>query len=614
MRKQCSAFIKTVLALIVFLAGMTPLLLQAEEGDLLSVRFAGEGVYEYDSSVHEAYETEGKTSAYLSMWKGETTYLKAAVSAERDTHISVSCDPLTGGRGSETVNVSAGLLKPVSATLGMGIDPYTPHINVDDRVTPETEADLAAGETAFLWITLSAGEISSGTYRGTVHITADHTYDLALEAAVAPLSLSAYEPDVNLWFYPYSSYYHYDALRSGEPFSDAHCEVLQRELALYKDAGGNHVTCTITDEPWSHQTYHDTPSMVTWNVDGGGFLWFDYSQFDRWVSLCEEAGITGQIDCFSILPFDNAITVYSDMGEPSRISLYPGDETWRWYWENFLYSFIAHLDEKGWLERTCLYVDERGIDHFNTAIDFVESIPGGERLKFGAAVNVIPRDTATYDRFDELSISIASVPEGDAEFDAFLSHRRELGLRTTMYNCSTNYPNAFVTSDPCESVWSMQYLGMRGFDGYLRWAFNAWPEDPRNCADNPYFEAGDTFLIYPDEASSASPVPRKSVRLCMIQKGLNDLRKYRILLNQLDPQSASVLEEMAGSLVRCYGTYNAYGAMGAISEGNRRIIASESLRMEAIIQKAALIAALEAQGTNLPSLLDEMKELTQYQP
>ena len=582
------------------------------EGDALRCSFTYPGMDTSSPELTAMYPYEGKEAVYVSAWQEETVYLKAAVTAESDTHVSAALEDLSGVRQEDHPRASIGLLRTVSAGLGMGTDPYIPHVDAYDRISPETETDLAAGETAYFWIEVTAGPDSSGRYDGDVIIQADRAYELHIELVVTPLKLSQQELSVDLWQYPFASVSYYDSIE--EPFSDAHLAALRKELALYREAGGNHITCTITEEPWAHQTYRDCPSLVKWNIDGSGNLWFDFSRFDTWVELCESEGITGPIECFSILPFDNDLTVYDDMNNPFRVVLTPGSGEWRWYWETFLYLFTGHLKEKGWLDRTVMFVDERGIPYFQTAIDLVKSVPDGDKISFAAAVNVIPRDTALYDQIGYLSISIASVPENNPEFDAFLSHRASLGLATTLYNCSTNYPNAFVISDPCESVWTMQYLALRGFDGYLRWALNAWPEDPRTCSDAPHFESGDTFLIYPDEKSAADPVPCPSVRLRMIQQGLNDARKYRILEEALPVSDAEVLRQVFRSLERFGGTYNAYGAMSAVSDANRASIASQTLRTEEGIRKAALIALTAQRGKEGGSVSETLRALmTQYQ-
>ena len=580
------------------------------EEEALECYFSYTGFDTEDKELRDFWP-EGESSVYVSAWQGECVYLKAGITALRDVHAEVSLEPLQGIRQEDQLTASIGLLQPVSATLGLGTDEWTPHAAVNDRISSETAVDLSAGETAWFWVSVQANETSSGRYDGDIVIHADKDYAMHIETVVTPISLGQQEVSVDLWQYPFASYYLYDSI--SEPFSEAHKQALREELRLYRQAGGTHITCTITEEPWAHQTYFDCPSMVKWNRDGAGNLWFDYTLFDTWVGLCEEEGLNGMIDCFSILPFDQDITVYDDMGNPFRMVLDPFTDTWRFYWENFLYSFCAHMQEKGWLERTMLFVDERGIPYFQTAIDLTKQVPGGDKIRFGAAVNVIPRDTALYDQIEYLSISIASVPEGDPAFEEFLSHRKELGLTTTMYNCSTNYPNAFAISDPCESVWTGQYLAMRGFDGYLRWAFNAWPQDPRRTADNPHFEAGDTFLIYPDEAGAAQPHAEKSVRLCMIEQGLNDMRKYRILLKLLADSDAQALRNRFAAMRRFGGTYNAYGAMTAVSDENRRAIAEDSSEIEEVIKKAALIAAVKARGIDLEQLSIDLAQTVQNQ-
>lgn len=604
---------KLVLAMLISSGLITPV---RAEGEDFHAFFTWTGMHENGEISEAVYPYEGSSSVCVSAWKNETVYLKAAVTAVTDTHVSVSIDSFAGRSTEDHLTCRAGFLKSTSVSLGMGTEEWIPHVDVPDIITEETEKDLSAGETAYLWITVPVSETAAGSYRGKIHLTGNVHQELNAEIVVGPYSLAEQTVSLDLWQYPFSSYYRYDALRETEPFSAEHLAVLEKELEIYKALGGSHITCTITEEPWAHQTYCDTPSLVKWNADGNGFLWFDYTWFDAWVDLCHSKGINGPIDCFSILPFDHAITVNNDMGVPERIVLTPGDDTWKWYWENFLYSFAAHLEEKGWLDDAYLFVDERGLDYFYFMTDYVRSLDCGSRLHFAAALNVIPRDTQLYDRFDYLSISVASVPEQDEEFNAFLSHRKELGLTTTMYNCSTNYPNAFGYSDPYESVWSLQYLAMRGFDGYLRWALNAWPENPLVTADNPHFEAGDTFLIYPDEAGSSDPVPLRSVRLCMIEQGINDMKKYRYLLDHAGEETKAMLSSGFEAMKRCYGSYNAYGAMGHASEENRRMLAFEVMRLEMLIQKAALNAALNERGTPVSALKEELRELSerQYQP
>ncbi len=276
---------KTVLcALCAALTAAVPVRVYAE-GGAVRCAFVNTEFDNTDPAFFDLTDGEGENSCYISAWQSETVYLKAAVTADADTHIRVSIDALDGVKQTDQPAAKAGLLKPVSAGLGMGTDPYVPHITVYDRISNETETDLASGETAYVWVEITANAESSGRYDGTLVIEADHEYRLPIELVVTPIAIDSYSPSVDLWQYPYASYLYYEGM--GEPFSEEHTAALRKELALYREAGGSHITCTITDEPWAHQTYYDNPSLVKWNRDGVGNLWFDYSRFDAWVSLCE---------------------------------------------------------------------------------------------------------------------------------------------------------------------------------------------------------------------------------------------------------------------------------------------------------------------------------------
>jgi hypothetical protein len=65
---------------------------------------------------------------------------------------------------------------------------------------------------------------------------------------------------------------------------------------------------------------------------------------------------------------------------------------------------------------------------------------------------------------------------------------------------------------------------MCGLDGFLRWAWNSWPQDP--VADATYWNwrSGDTFLVYPD----GSP----SLRFLELRNGIIASEKVRILKEQ----------------------------------------------------------------------------------
>jgi hypothetical protein len=82
-------------------------------------------------------------------------------------------------------------------------------------------------------------------------------------------------------------------------------------------------------------------------------------------------------------------------------------------------------------------------------------------------------------------------------------------------------PNTFVFSPPVEGRWLGWYAAAHGYDGFLRWAYDAWPADPGRDARHVLWPAGDTFLVYPGGQSS--------IRFEKLREGIVDYEKLRLL-------------------------------------------------------------------------------------
>src|SRR5213594_1425754 len=65
------------------------------------------------------------------------------------------------------------------------------------------------------------------------------------------------------------------------------------------------------------------------------------------------------------------------------------------------------------------------------------------------------------------------------------------------------------------------YSAAYGYDGFLRWAYDAWPADPVRDARHALWPAGDEFLVYPGASSS--------VRFEKLREGIVDYERIRIL-------------------------------------------------------------------------------------
>jgi len=65
------------------------------------------------------------------------------------------------------------------------------------------------------------------------------------------------------------------------------------------------------------------------------------------------------------------------------------------------------------------------------------------------------------------------------------------------------------------------HAALKGYNGYLRWAFNCWVATPLQDSRFRSWSAGDTYFVYPG--------PRSSIRFERLVEGIQDYEKIRIL-------------------------------------------------------------------------------------
>ncbi|MBP3891086.1 MAG: DUF4091 domain-containing protein [Solobacterium sp.] len=529
-------------------------------------------------------QNEG-TSTLKRMWRNETIYLKVAIPIVQDTTIKLSATSLLNKQTKKEIEqVTYGHLETTSASLGVGEQASYPHIEVPDILSRETSFSAKANTIAYAWIQIHTSlNQASGTYEGSFLLETDQiTKELKIQIEVLDITVpSENELSIDLWQYPHSSYRYYNHIQ--EPFSKEHKEVLKEELRMYKALGGNTITVSMIEEPWGHQTYDDTPSLIKWMRKEDGSVYFDYQWFDEWVSLCEEIGIDGRIEAFSILPFDPTIDYTTESGEKIRYYVEVGSEEWKSIWGYFLEMFLYHLEEKGWMDRTYIFIDERDNEQVKQAIALIQSIAvNNKQFKIASAINRIPEELDLFDHINYVAISVEAVGSHEEELEGFLEHRKGLGLETALYNCSTNYPNAFAISEPIESIWTMAYAYQMGFEGYLRWAYNAYVENPNETLDFHNFEAGDTLLIYPDAKEAIEPMPRKSMRLAMIEVGMQKVRQIK-KLQELGYSTQT--DVTLKTIQKPKGAYNAYGAVVAQSEEEKEKVSNFVKSLEQALEQ-----------------------------
>ena len=302
-----------------------------------------------------------------------------------------------------------------------------------------------------------------------------------------------------------------------KPFSKAHYDAMRPLWTELADCGQKVLTTTLTKLPWNHQCYDGYDTMIRHIRKADGTWTFDYSVFDEYVAFGKSCGIGPCIGCYTRVPWQYYVYGETEDGKELKIKANPGTPEFEDYWKPFLVDFVKHLKEKGWFEQTYISMDERKPEDMRLISAFIAKY--GEGLKIATAGNFDPST------MPDLKLQ-NYCPVVDTVTDEFLAknleQRRKLGYLTTYYVCCVPYrPNTFLESDVSEAFWCGFYPAAKGLDGFLRWAWNSWPYDPRHDGSFGNWRAGDTYLIYQD----ASP----SVRLLELRNGIIAAEKFRIL-------------------------------------------------------------------------------------
>ena len=507
-----------------------------------------------EAELYDQYAKVINKEAAMTLWQNDAGNNAAVLLTKgEDVTAKITVSDFTNELGDvlNGENVEVNFQKYISTYEGSNWIPTNPR-PFDPPKAPEghrvqaadviygPELEVPAYTAQPIWIKVNTPEgTKPGTYEGTITVTLNGTDEIELKQTVEVLELSLDEENdyyLNLWQYPYSSSEYYGV----EPFSEEHLAIVKNQMQPYLEAGGKTGTASIVEEPWYHQTYCDYPSMVKWSKDNG--VWsFDYTDFDKWVDfLINEIGVS-YVECYSIVPWQNRIQ-FTENGEVKVQTAAPGSKEWTDAWGHFLRDFTKHLDEKGWYDEIIIAMDERPMDQMSAALDLIESIPNkdGHTFKVGGAVGSYNKDV--WDRLFTVTPHIGNI-EWNIPLETMrqvAEERRAEGKLTTIYTMIGDYPGMFSLSDPAEAAWTIWYAEYCNTDGFLRWAYDAWVQNPLEDNAHPYFEAGDMFFVYPGDYKGADTTPRTSPRFEMMEEAIRDVRKLHQLRETSDEMKEKV--------------------------------------------------------------------------
>jgi hypothetical protein len=395
-----------------------------------------------------------------------------------------------------------------------GPSPYKHGFLMPDRFESFERFDVPAKTVRPVWLSYNIpADAEAGIYEGTIEVlSTGYKSSLSVSITVQDMQLPA--PDkwkyrLDLWQNPWSVAW-YNHL---EPWSPEHILLLKKHLKLYAEAGGKYITTYAVHSPWQDMSYMIEGGMIEWLKKENGNWEFDYKIFDEYVQLAIDAGIDKAITIYTPIPWNNRFRYMDEKTGNYVYELWPPESAiFKDCWNAFLTNLEAHLQKKGWFNKTYLGINEREMKQTLAAIKVIKD---NSRLwKITYAGNWHKELDLL---LDDYSLLYSYEPGNDD-----LKQRIARGQTTTFYvACMPSAPNNFVFSPPVEGRWMGWYAAASGYNGFLRWAYDAWPDDPERDARHSLWPAGDCFLVYPGGMSS--------IRFEKIREGIVDNEKILIL-------------------------------------------------------------------------------------
>lgn len=335
-------------------------------------------------------------------------------------------------------------------------------------------------------------------------------------------------------------------------WSEDHFVIIENMIKELATMGEKVISCMVSDFPWAGQTCYEYPknasnlyeyNMVKVFKDSQGNINCDFSNLDRYIEICMKHGINKELDFFGLLgnwegrSFGNPM-LEDGYREPIRI-FYRDEESrslkfikTKKDFKVYLNLLFTHMVEKGWWDKVRIITDEpNNPEVVSECEDFINDAIKGHDVLYKSACHDKEFVNKFRGKLKDMSLNLKLTVESFSD----LQETKEIinskgGTLTWFVCCVPERPNNFISSPLIESriiPWFTYYFNL---DGFLRWDYAIWPEDPWNEPSYKYprWKAGDMFFVYP----GANLKPVRSMRWENMRFGIQDFEIFRHLENK----------------------------------------------------------------------------------
>lgn len=474
---------------------------------------------------------------------------------QSDMHYSVSID--RGEWFSDFARIFVGRHTEGHERLRVAVDsPFKTSVHLEGFMADDDESkktdillnqnvlEQYANTPTAVWIEVDVpADAVPGDY--TVNVTVYSSGYCKDESVVAsysvPLKVSAYLlADSRDWnFYLDLWQHNCNIARKSDVhlWSDEHFEVIKEYAKSLADLGQKSITICVSEIPWGGQDcYRDSLyrgnlfeySCIQITKKKDGSFVYDYSAMQKCIDIFTDEGVCGDIEVFGLVNVWRLKGLMEDIlcpDYPENIKLRYLDEadgcqkyvTDAEVIKDYIRSLEQYFIKTGQIGRVRIAADEPSdVEKYRESINMLKEL--APSFKGKCAINHAEFIGEFHDRIDDFVPYIRCTAK---EYDKLMEARKTYPDKKFLwYVCCGRVvcPNTFISSNPIESRIIGLMTSYLRLDGFLRWSYTIWPDDPRRDIRHSNFEAGDTGFVYP----AANGKPLLSLRYKNLQRGIAD--------------------------------------------------------------------------------------------
>ncbi|MBQ2377710.1 MAG: DUF4091 domain-containing protein [Clostridia bacterium] len=449
-----------------------------------------------------------------------------------------------------TISFSGALSEYVSVRKIMNVPSLCPYTDKHDDNFLYTEPtlcpDLLCPHDAYGRITIGRKNLSgvwveidlrnaeditpalSGPLTVTLTSNGESLSENTLEIEIIDAEIPAQSLICTDWFHCDSLAHYYGC----EVWSERHWEVIENFVKTAVSNGINMLLTPLVTPPLDTNPGKErlTTQLLGITVKNGIFS-FDFSLLDRWIDVCDRAGVKYFEICHLFTQWGamHAPKVMATVdGEYKRLFGWDTDATdpeYVRFLQTVLPAFLEHMKARGDDKRCVFHVSdeplEAHLESYKKARAIVEDVLSGYKIM----------DACSHVEYFENGIISDPVPANDM-ITPFLEHKVP-NLWTYYCCCQTVGVSNRLMAMPS---WRNRILGVQMFKfdiaGFLHWGYNFYNSERSVQSVIPFVETGadhafpdgDSFSVYPASDGTAL----ESLRMIVFHEALQDMRVLQL--------------------------------------------------------------------------------------